>query len=145
MDKNFWCRYLMSVSDRLHVISLISAFFFWIIGVPVMTNSFSGTIVDIAIIAVGVTATVFSTICPTSFIIERSINCSSEYAKKLWFCDLLNNIQMFAVLQIIAGGIVFLQTMVSDDTLTYAIVPEAFGLIGIFILLFCPSSDNIEY
>lgn len=145
MGRNFWLQYLVSLSDRLHIVSLIVAFFFWIIGVPVMAVSFEGTLSDIVIIIAGISTTVFSTVCPTSLIIERYLTCSPNYAKTTWICDVLHSLHLFAILQVIAGGLVYLRELLSDEPLPFALVPEVLGIIGILILLFCPSDDHVKF
>lgn len=110
-----------------------------------MAVSFEGTLSDIVIIIAGISTTVFSTVCPTSLIIERYLTCSPNYAKTTWICDVLHSLHLFAILQVIAGGLVYLRELLSDEPLPFALVPEVLGIIGILILLFCPSDDHVKF
>lgn len=145
MDNNFLQSYLETVAERTTNVSVIISFLFWTVGVVYEACTFVGSLADIMLIVTGTASTVFLVLFPSSQHVYRLLKKDDvARAKRVYLGEVCSTIHYFGLLWIWTGFVIVLGDYGYNCNMPYAIIPELFGIAGVFVLIFCPTEEHFR-
>lgn len=144
-SNDFLQRYLETVAQRIINIAVMISFLFWSTGVTYEVYNFTGSVFDIILISAGIMSTILLILFPnyrdiSELLKEKDIvKARRDYLSQM--CDTLH---YFGLLWTWAGLVTFIAQALFNSDIPYGIVSNTIGILGICILIFCPTEEHFS-